>query len=153
MERTIICDTSCLLVLEEIKKLDILREIFTEIITTPQVEKEFEYPLPEWIRIQQVSNYQKQIELLALLDLGEASAIALAFETPNSILIIDEKKGRLVAKDLNLKIIGTLRVILLAKQKGILKSVKETIRELKENGFWLSEKIVNKILSEADEEE
>jgi predicted nucleic acid-binding protein len=54
------------------------------------------------------------------LDTGEASAIALAMETVNSTLIIDEKKGRKFAKNLGLQIIGTLKILLLAKQHRLI---------------------------------
>ncbi len=60
--------------------------------------------LPAWIEIRNIcSAKHSQAQLEKVLDKGEASAIALALETDNAILIIDEKKGRKVAKDLKLK--------------------------------------------------
>jgi len=52
------------------------------------------------------------------LDKGEASAIALSLEMDNSILIIDDLKGRNVAERLNLRYSGTFGLILRAKQIG-----------------------------------
>ena len=80
--------------------------------------------MPEWIRVIEVQNQGKIQELEAVLDKGEASAIALALETEKSQLIIDEKKGREVAQKLKIEIIGTLKVILMAKQKGIIQSAR-----------------------------
>ena len=62
-----------------------------------------------------------------LVDIGEASSIALALEIPQATLVIDERKGRKIAKELNLKIIGTLKVLLKAKENGVISSVQEII--------------------------
>lgn len=77
-------------------------------------------------------------ELEAVLDKGEASAIALALETEKSQLIIDEKKGRKVAQNLKIDIIGTLKVIQMAKQKGIVQSAQPVIEDLQKAGFRFS---------------
>lgn len=87
-----------------------------------QVVSEYGQSLPSWISIKEIQNQSKFEEINQIVDKGEASAIALALETQNSILIIDERKGRKLARELNLEIIGTLRVLLLAKQKGIIPS-------------------------------
>ncbi len=61
------------------------------------------------------------------MDEGEASAIALALETKNCFLIIDEKKGRKLAENLHLKIAGTLQILLSAKSKGIISSLAQLL--------------------------
>lgn len=151
MNNAIISDTSCLIALDRIGKLELLQKLFNTIITTPEVKYEFGKDLPTWILIREVNNNNKKKELQSIVDLGEASALALAIETPQSLLIIDERKGRKLAKDLNIKIIGTLRLILMAKQKGFLNSVTETVSELRKANFHLDRKIVNRILKDACE--
>lgn len=94
----IISDTSCLIALDRIGQLEILHKLFSTITTTFDVQKEFEKPLPNWISIKQVENKERIRELEQTLDTGEASAISLALETAHSILIIDEKRGRSVAR-------------------------------------------------------
>jgi len=94
-------------------------------------------------------NQQKLFE--PSVDKGEATSIALALETPNSILIIDEKKGRGLAQSLQLEIIGTLKVLLLAKQKGIITSVKPLLVELDHYNFRFSKLLVKEVLIEAGE--
>ena len=64
------------------------------------------------------------------LDMGEASAIALAMDLKRSILIIDDLKGRKVDDHLNVRYSGTLGLILRAKQEGILPSVKPIIKKI-----------------------
>lgn len=89
-------------------------------------------------------NYQKILE--TIVDKGEASAIALALELDNPLLIIDDLKGRKLAKKLNLNIAGTLGVILKAKEKGIIKSTKGIFEKLKQSNFRISEKVETELL-------
>lgn len=98
MQATIISDTSCLLLLEKIGELSLLHTIFGEIVTTQFVADEFGEALPHWITIQNPTNKSSQLVLETTLDKGEASAIALALEIGNTLLIIDESKGRKIAK-------------------------------------------------------
>lgn len=54
------------------------------------------------------------------LDAGEASTIALALENPDGRIILDERKGRSVAKRLGLKVTGTFGIIIKAKDEGLI---------------------------------
>ncbi|MBS1556350.1 MAG: DUF3368 domain-containing protein [Bacteroidetes bacterium] len=152
MDKVIISDASCLIALFEIGKIHILKEVFTQIVTTKEVALEFGHDIPSWISIKKPANDITKNELERVLDSGEASAIALALENPSqSILIIDEKKGRKVAIENHLEVIGTLRVLLLAKEKHVILSVKETITELAKRNFRFSQEIIKQILLEAKE--
>lgn len=90
MNKIVISDTSCLIALINIEQLELLKEIYREIIITTEVYQEFGGLLPDWIIVTEVKNRQKQAELEKLLDKGEASSIALALEKKNTVLIIDE---------------------------------------------------------------
>jgi predicted nucleic acid-binding protein len=103
------------------------------------------------VLIKEPTNHIQQSELENILDKGEASAIALALEIQNSLIIIDEKKGRKIAKSLNLEVIGSLKVLLIAKQKGILQAILPIIRELESENFRFSKALVEQALIEADE--
>jgi uncharacterized protein len=151
MSKIIISDTSCLIALSRINRLDILHYIFSTIVTTEEVQREFGQPLPSWLEVKQVKNESKFEEIKKLLDQGEASAIALALETENAVLVIDEKKGRKIAKELNIEIIGTLRILLFAKQEGIIPSVKDLIQKLHHYNFRFAKSIIDQILKEAGE--
>lgn len=80
------------------------------------------------------------------LDPGEASAIALALGIQNSLLIIDEKRGRKVAERLGLKVIGTIGVVVKAKHKGVIQGAKVVLEDLEESGLWISQDFKNDIL-------
>lgn len=146
MDKIIISDASCLIALTKIDKLDILKDLYQEIIITKEVYNEFGGSLPIWILISEVKDKQKQDELEKRLDKGEASSIALALEIGNSTLIIDEIKGRKIAQSLNINIIGTIGVILLANKKGLVKDVIGIILKLVNKGFRLSDDLLEKII-------
>src|SRR5205814_5775333 len=103
-----------------IARLDILYKTFPITITTKEVYKEFGGHLPSWISIRPVIDQARKNNLASIVDEGEASAIALALETKHSLLIIDEKKGRKLAAELQLEFIGTLQLLLIAKEKGVI---------------------------------
>ena len=151
MPKTIISDTSCLILLDKIGEIEILHKLFGTIITTLEVIEEFGLPLPSWIKVQQPAdkNYQTIIE--NSVDKGEASAIALAVELDDCLLIIDDLKGRKFAQQLGLTIIGTLGVIVDAKLAGIITSVKPILLKIKMTNFRLSEKLELLILKKANE--
>jgi len=146
MDKIIISDTSCLIALQNIGLLYILKELYQEIIITKEVQNEFGESLPEWIIISEVANKQKQAEIEKRLDKGEASSIALALEIKSSILIIDEVKGRKIAKSFDLDIIGTIGVLLLANKKGLIGDVMGTILRLVNRGFRLSDKLIDRLI-------
>lgn len=104
MHKCIISDTTCLILFDKIDALNLLFLTYGEITLTPEVSQEYGKSLPEWIKIVSVKNKEKQREFEKLVDAGEASAIALALELPDSILIIDDKKGRNLAQKLHMNL-------------------------------------------------
>lgn len=58
------------------------------------------------------------------------------------ILLIDDKAGRRVAKRLKIKTIGTMGVLIVAKKRGLIENVTNIITEMRENGYWLSDSII-----------
>ncbi len=60
--------------------------------------------------------------------------------------------GRRISKQFNLTLTGTIGVLLKAKEKGLVKSIKELLSELQEKGTWLNPKLISKALELANEE-
>ena len=151
MHKAIISDTSCIILLAKIEELDLLHKLYGTIITTKEVADEFGLPLPDWFEIKEPAdkNYQSIIELS--VDKGEASAIALAIEYNDCLLIIDDLKGRKLAHQLGLTIIGTLGIIVDAKLAGIIPSVKPILAKIKQTNFRISEKVELLIVTRAGE--
>lgn len=149
--KIIIADASVLIALSNINQLEILKKVYNSIIITPEVKMEFGEKLPRWIHVEEVKDKQK-IKILELkLDNGEASSLALALEQGNSLLIIDERKGREVAKKMGIKIIGLLGIIVKAKELEIIELVKPIFDKLEHVEFRISEELKKKILLKAGE--
>ena len=147
MPRTVIADTSCLIVLTNIGELELLRKIYGNIVTTRYVAAEYDEPLPEWIEITPVADSRKQQLLEFQLDPGESSAIALALETPDSTIILDDYKARKIAAQLGLSYTGTIGVIIRAKLRGVIPTVRPLLAKIKQTNFHLSVELEQQALS------
>ncbi len=151
MPKTIISDTSCFIVLSNIKELELLHKVYGQIITTEEIANEFGEKLPDWVEIKTVSDKLKQQILEIQIDKGESSAIALALEIPDSTIVLDDYKARLIAKKLGISVTGTIGVIIKAKLKGIIPSIKPILEKIKNTDFRLSSEIEIQALKEAGE--
>jgi predicted nucleic acid-binding protein len=151
MLKTIVSDTSCFIILTNIGELDLLHRTFGEIITTKEVVQEFGEELPSWVIVKSATDKYRQRILEDQVDRGEASAIALALEFPESIIILDDYRARKVAENLGLAITGTIGVIIIAKKRGIIGSIKPYLEKLRLMNFRLSEEIEKQALKEAEE--
>ena len=120
MPGTIVSDTSCLILLNKLQKLTILKKLFGEIIITEEVANEYGEPLPEFIKIDSIKdkNYQRILE--TKLDKGEASVIALAIDKVDCLLILDDHKARNETKQLELNYTGTIGIFMLAIEKKFI---------------------------------
>ena len=151
MHKIIISDTSCFIILTNIGELHLLQKLYSKIITTIEIATEFGEPLPEWVEILSVKSKDTQRLLEMQIDKGESSAIALALEIPDSLLILDDIKARKVATQLGLSITGTLGIIIKAKLEGIIPSVIPILNKIKQTDFRLSNEVELQVLKAAME--
>ncbi len=151
MPKTIISDTSCFILLNNIGELELLQKTYGQIITTIEIATEYGEPLPDWVEIKSAKDKNIQQILELQLDIGEASAIALALEIPESLIILDDLKARKVAEKLNINFTGTLGVIIKAKLKGIITSIKPLLLKMGQTNFRISDDIEREALKEANE--
>ena len=151
MSKTIISDTSCFIVLSKIGQLEMLQQLFNNIVTTPEIADEFGESLPDWVEIVAVKDQYKQQLLEIQVDKGEASAMALALEVENPQLIIDDYKARKLAKTLHIDYTGTIGILILAKQRGIISAIKPVLKKIKETNFYISTELELHILVETKE--
>jgi uncharacterized protein len=159
----IVSDTSPVSNLILIERLDILQNLFAEIVVPSAVDSEIlalkqfgkdlsEYENADWIKIIQPENLQKVKTLEIKLDKGEAQAIALALEINCDLLLMDERIGTNVAREEGLQTIGLVGVLIKAKEKRLIENVDEILFDLKDKaGFWLDGKLEKKILEELGE--
>ena len=128
-----------------------LQKVYGQVITTTEVATEYKLQLPDWVEIKAVTDKNLQKVLEIQIDKGEASAIALAIETPQCTIIVDDYKARKVAERLGLNITGTIGVIIKAKLDGVIPSIKPLLNKIKSTDFRLSEEIELQALKIAGE--
>jgi len=152
----IIFDSTTLIILFDLDRMELLENLFEKVYITPIVLEEIsvKYPivLPPFMQVEKPKEDALFNSLKMLLDLGQSEAIALAKEK-NLYLIIDEKKGRKIAKELGLKVIGLLGVVYLNDKKGFL-TKSEASRFMEgaiEHGYRISRKMVYDLLDELDD--
>lgn len=146
MHKIVISDTSTLILFQKIGEFNLLNKVYGELITTPEIAEEFGEKLPDWIKIKVVSDKKYQDFLETQVDYGEASAIALATEYDDVLLLLDDLKARKLASQLKFKITGTLGIIHKARQMSIIDKVKPLIDRLLSTDFRVSENIIKEIL-------
>ena len=158
----VISDTSCIGYLIIIDKLFLLQENFFEIIVPQTVHKEIlqlskkydlsKYLSSEWISSIAITNNKLYNDLLKQVDAGESEAIVLSKEINAELLLIDERKGTLLARSFGIKTIGLLGVLLLSKEKKIIPVVKPILDELIANTtFRIDTILYTKVMKQANE--
>ncbi|MBL1179247.1 DUF3368 domain-containing protein [Pantanalinema sp. GBBB05] len=160
---TVVCNTSPITNLAAIAQLDLLRQLYGEIVIPQAVYNELTVlpnPVPgtsevqtlPWIRVQQVRNQTQVTEFRRTVDLGEAEALALALEMAAERLLIDDAAGRAIALELGLKITGVLGVLLIAKQRQLIVAVQPLMDNLiSQAGFWVSDELYARVLHQSGE--
>ena len=71
------------------------------------------------------------------IDKGEASAIALAIELSDSVVILDDYKARKFAESLGIQIIGTIGIIIKSKRQGVIESIKPFLQKIRQTDFLI----------------
>ena len=141
----VVSDTSILTSLIHIGQAGLLLELYQSVVIPTAVHAELlrTHPqLPAFLEVKAVANRILVVRLEAELDLGEAEAIVLAKETKADLLLIDEKLGRQIALREGLRITGLIGLVIEAKHRKIIPSVREFVAQLEfEAGFPLSDAV------------
>jgi len=157
--KKVVSNASPLIALSNIKQLKLLEKLFQRIVIPEAVYKEVveegkgkpgaievKKAIDKWIEVKKVRNSDEVKALRALLDYGESEVIVLAQEIKADLLILDNKEPRIFAKHLGFKLIGTIGILILAYEKGFLKDPLEKIFELREKGFYISDRLLREII-------
>ncbi len=144
MKEPVVSNSTCLIALERIGQLNLLPALFEPIWVPPKVQEEFAVPL-DWLMVEAPSNTALVAVLKALVDEGEAEAIALAREK-GALLILDDRKARQWARRLGVRLVGTAGILVKAKRQGIVKAVKPLLEAMQQKGFHLSPDLIAEIL-------
>lgn len=148
----VVCNSSPIIALAQIEALDLLRMLFTTVVVPPAVRGEIQsIALPEWILVQPLAQTLDARVAAASLDAGEREAIGLAIERGADLLVLDDLPARALAARLGLSLIGTVGVLLLAKQRGLVEQVRPLLDALRRAEFFLSDGLYRRILALAGE--
>lgn len=155
----VVSNTTPIISLSSIGRIDILQVIFGEIIVSQAVYDEIKakrsYGYDEidadFITTQSITGIDYRDLLLNQLDIGEAETIILAKEIHADFVIIDENIGYKIAKNSNLEVIRTLSIFLKAKEKGIVSEVKPLLDEMIAKGRWYSRRVYESCLKRVGE--
>lgn len=128
-----------------------LRLVYGKVTTTSEIAEEYGEELPEWVDIVSVKDKSRQRILELQLDKGESSAIALALESEDSTIILDDIKARRIADKLGLIFTGTIGFVIKAKLSGIIPSIRPILEKIKQTNFRLSREIELQALRLANE--
>ena len=155
----VVSDTSSVSNLIQIGLVELLRDLYGEVVITPAVQREL-YKIDsqttlieklDWIKVQGPKNQKLVLELLEELDLGESESIVLAMEMNADYLIIDEASGRRIATELGIQITGLLGVLIQAKKLRKISEISIYVQELRKIGFRLNQKLVQGVLEKLGE--
>lgn len=148
----LIPDSSCLITLERIGQLDLLSAVANDIIVPPAVSAEVGR-VPDWVKTRAVQNDALIRSLHPPLGAGEAEVLALGLDIDDARVVIDERRARQMARRLEIPLVGTLGLLLVAKREGDLGAVEPVLRALEEAGFYMSEVLRSRVLYRAGEHE
>jgi len=159
---TIISNTGPIIALASINKLDILKSFYKTVIIPGPVHIEImaggksfagldEYKKATWLDVRELEHKPEPL-LAKLLDEGEASVIHLACELGLEKILMDERKGRRIARDVyGLIVTGTIRLLINAKKAGLISNMTDVLQEIKSSGYWIHDKIVQAAVKEVGE--
>jgi hypothetical protein len=148
--------------LAKVGQVYLLRDVFGQVIIPKEVHDELirgNHPAiaalqtVDWIEVREVSDSQKvsTLRTQTQLGLGECGAIILAEELGADRLLLDDREARREALSRNLPVIGTIGVLLIAKRRGLIPSVKQILDALIAQGTYISQKLYQDVLTQAQE--
>ena len=160
-------DTGPLIALGKVGRLELLRDLYEVILIPPAVHDELhlgsgrpgeqesaEAREQGWlqVRVPPSSSARSISELVLILDQGEAEAILLAEEVDCRFLLIDERKGRAIAKRRGVFVVGIAGVLLAAKKRCLIDAVLPVLKDLERAGYRMSAALNKEIARLAGED-
>ena len=152
----IIGDSSALVALSIMDKLDLLESIFGEIYVPQAVYDEVTISYkPQSVKLKnflanKIVNVEVTISQMGLGD-GELEAIALYKDRDAKFLLIDDRRAKSFAKLNDVNVIGSLGVMILAKELGEIETIRKDLEKLLDSDIFISENLINRVLSSVGE--
>lgn len=154
----VVSNASPIVNLAAVGRLELLRQLYGKVVIPQAVHHEIvvvgagqpgaaEVEASDWVEFCRVTDRTMVTSLQLEVDEGEAEAIALAAELEADLLLLDERRGRIVASRLGLKFIGLLGVLIEAKHRGLVPAIKPLLDDLiGKAGFWVTRGLYDRVL-------
>ena len=164
MNRPVVADTGPLIALARVERLELLPRLYGRVIVPPTVHAELALDSDRpgarvlagafnagWITIETVMDSVLGRELARLLGPGETEAITLAEQEDARFLLVDDARGRRIARSREISVVGVASVILAAKSRGEVAAVGPILEALSNTGYRLSPRLIAGVLARAGE--
>ena len=158
----VIVNSTPLITLGNIGKLEILRQVYEKIVIPEAVYQEVSKKqdassnalrsASEWIFVESIINPADYQMYRSRLHAGEVEVMILAQQSPKAdLIVLDDMAARRTAEYLGLTVTGTIGVLIKAKQRGLIPAVLPVLEELESNGFFISERVKRMIAAKTGE--
>jgi len=158
----VIVNSTPLITLSHIGKIELLRQLYHEIYIPEAVYQEVTKKNDiacealnkslDWIHVVPIQHPENYAMYHAKLHAGEVEVMILAQETPRADkVIIDDNAAKKTAKFLGLSVVGTMGILVKAKQSGLIPEVAPLLEAIRDNGFYISDSVRRIVLEQADE--
>ena len=148
----VIVNTSPLIALNRIERMNLLRDLYTKVVCPRSVIDEIEagvlkghtpaMALPPWLS---VDHDPPEMAFRRELGAGESAVLSLALITKADLVVLDDLQARLVAAELNLRTTGTLGILVAAQQRGLIPNARNEARKLQSAGFRIHPALIDAI--------
>lgn len=155
----LVADCSALIALSTCDSLGLLEQLFNSVVVPETVY--YEATLPNKKEAKRLEKYlqgkvrkvdmQNYVFLDGFADAGETEAMVLYKQIRADKLLIDDRRGRNVAKINHISTIGSLGILLVAKQKGLIKEIAPLLLQLEKSDLYLSKPLITTVLELAGE--
>ena len=151
---TVISNSSPLIALTQIGRLDLLRRLYTRVSIPPAVAREVEPTLarlPDWVLVQKLAQPLQPITVSGSIGPGEREVISLGLELGVALLIVDEQPARRLATSLGLRVIGTVGLLMAGKERGFLATIRPELDRLLAVRFFMDQDLYDRVIAQAGE--
>jgi len=157
--KLVIADTGALISLGLVGQIDLIEKVFGDYYIANAVWEELQnYENPEFEKNilfhleKRVVKIKSRNHLSVIMDYGESESVILYEELNADYLIIDDNKARIIAESLDINCIGSIGLLVKAKQKGLVNNLRSIFEKWLESERHFSKKLLNKILVQTGEE-
>lgn len=156
---TVVCDTSSLLLLTRADRLSLLHALYSMVVVPEAVLREIRVQgdtparrIQTYMKQARVERKEAKDDVLRIVDetlwAGERAAIATARDVGADLVVLDDERGRNEARGHGLDVTGAIGVLIEAKERGLVSSMRSELDRLVDAGLWIDESLYDRVLRE-----